>query len=283
MTNDNQQKETTRQKRKSWIYIMLMVNIVFILLLLTLGIVAIRVGNVLPEGTDILYIVGKNPSVETGDKDNIWEMNENINIFKTSYENGEGKTTIISQDGTKVIAPGVETIYSFTMYNTGNMAVVYNVDIDFELRIGKEKQTDYYFPLLVKLTTKTGEYLIGNEDEWINVDDATLNNHISELGAESYETFDLQLKWQFDGGNDELDTMYGDTSVEKGVSLTLKINTYAEEHIDPTAQGGIRIDPNKSIEYGGTIRWLWMILLFINIAVLIFYISWLMNKRLEKW
>lgn len=283
MTNDNQQKETTRQKRKSWIYIMLMVNIVFILLLLTLGIVAIRVGNVLPEGTDILYIVGKNPSVETGDKDNIWEMNENINIFKTSYENGEGKTTIISQDGTKVIAPGVETIYSFTMYNTGNMAVVYNVDIDFELRIGKEKQTDYYFPLLVKLTTKTGEYLIGNEDEWINVDDATLNNHISELGAESYETFNLQLKWQFDGGNDELDTMYGDTSVEKGVSLTLKINTYAEEHIDPTAQGGIRIDPNKSIEYGGTIRWLWMILLFINIAVLIFYISWLMNKRLEKW
>lgn len=283
MTNDNQQKETTRQKRKSWIYIMLMVNIVFILLLLTLGIVAIRVGNVLPEGTDILYIVGKNPSVETGDKDNIWEMNENINIFKTSYENGEGKTTIISQDGTKVIAPGVETIYSFTMYNTGNMAVVYNVDIDFELRIGKEKQTDYYFPLLVRLTTKTGKYLIGNEDEWINVDDATLNNHISELGAESYETFDLQLKWQFDGGNDELDTMYGDTSVEKGVSLTLKINTYAEEHIDPTAQGGIRIDPNKSIEYGGTIRWLWMILLFINIAVLIFYISWLMNKRLEKW
>ena len=282
MTKEKVQ-ETKRQKRKSWVYIMLLVNIVFILLLMTIGLIALKVGNVLPDGTDILYIVGRNPSVETGDKDKTWEVNENINIFKASYQNDKGETTVISQDGTKLIAPGVKTSYKFTMYNKGNIAVIYDVDIDFELRIGKEKQIDYYFPLQVRLLTERGNYLIGDEDEWVNVDDATLSNHVSVLGADSYETFELQLLWQFEGGNDELDTMYGDESVEKGVELTLGINTYAEEHLDPTAQGGTRINVEKNIEYGGTFRWLWLILLMLNIAIVIFYVSWLMNKRAEKW
>lgn len=275
--------EEKREKRKSWVYIMLLVNIVFILLLMTIGMIAIKVGNVLPEGTDIFFIIGKEPSVEITDQGNSWQMNERIDIFKTRYVNGEGKTTVVSQDGTPVIAPGVETSYEFSMYNKGNMAVMYDVDIDFDLKIGGEKQDDFYFPLQVKLITDTGKYLIGSEDEWVNVDEAQISNHVSILGAESYETFELQLLWQFEGGNDELDTMYGDTSAEKGVALTLGINTYAEEHIDPTTTGGVRIDPEKSIEYGGTIRWIWLILLFVNIAVLIFYISWLLNKRLEKW
>ena len=276
-------QETKRQKRKSWVYIMLMVNIVFILLLMTIGLIALKVGNVLPDGTDILYIVGRNPSVETGDKDKTWEVNENINIFKASYQNDKGETTVISQDGTKLIAPGVKTSYKFTMYNKGNIAVIYDVDIDFELRIGKEKQIDYYFPLQVRLLTERGNYLIGDENEWVNVDEAKLTNHVSALGADSYETFELQLMWQFEGENDELDTMYGDESVEKGVELTLGINTYAEEHLDPTAQGGTRINVEKNIEYGGTFRWLWLILLMLNIAIIIFYVSWLMNKRAEKW
>ena len=61
--------ETKTQTRKQWVWIMLMVNIVFVLLLMTLGIIALRVGNSLPEGTDILFIVGKNPSVEMGDEE----------------------------------------------------------------------------------------------------------------------------------------------------------------------------------------------------------------------
>ena len=52
--------ESKQSTRKQWVYIMLMVNIVFILLLMTLGIIALRVGNTLPEGVDVLFIVGKN-------------------------------------------------------------------------------------------------------------------------------------------------------------------------------------------------------------------------------
>jgi hypothetical protein len=276
--------EDKRAMRKAWIWIMLMVNIVFILVLMTLGIIALRVGNYLPDGTDILFLVGNNPSVEVGDEKNeVWEAGQEVDIFQASYVNGEGKTTVVSQDGSKLIAPGTETQYKYTMYNSGNMAVSYETDLGFVLKIGDQQQENYQFPLFVRLKTESGGYLIGSDTEWVDVQKAVLKKKVRVLGAESYETFILELKWAFEGGSDELDTMYGNQSSEKGVKLTLSIETFAQEHLDSTAQGGTRIDGEKNPEYGGTVRWLWLALLFANIGILIFYISWLMNKRLQKW
>jgi hypothetical protein len=282
MDDEKQIQVNKKEERRSWIWIMLMVNIVFILLLMTLGIIALQTGNKLPEGTDILFIVGKSPSVEVGDGKK-WEAGQEVDIFKANYVNGQGQTTVLSQDGTAVIAPGTEMEYKFSMYNNGNMAVVYETDIDFTLTVGDETLKQYTFPLKVKLYTQNGAYLIGSKTEYEYVQDATVSAHVSQLGANSYETFVLQLMWEFDGGNDELDTLFGDKAVESGVSLKLGINTYAEEHIDPTAQGGTKIEVEGTEEYGGTIRWLWMILLFINAGILLFYVSWLLNKRLRKW
>ena len=273
-----------REERRDWIWIMLLVNIVFILILMTVGIVALRVGNYLPEGTDILFLVGKSPSVDVGEsQDKVWESGKNVSIFKTSYENGKGAVTVASQNGDSLIAPGVETIYKFTMYNSGNMAIVYETDLDFNLRIGDKDQKNYTFPLLVRLCTQDGEYLIGNETEWVNVENAVLSQHISTLGANSYETFELHLMWQFEGGNDELDTLYGNDSASYGVNLTMGIDTYAEQHPDATATGGTLIDPDAKTEVGGEFRIIWFIILMVNIAILIFYVSWLLNKRLRKW
>ena len=275
--------QSPNKTRKQWVWIMLMVNIVFVLLLMTLGIIALRVGNSLPEGTDILFIVGKNPSVEFEDNGGKWQTGKTTDIFQAEYVNGEGKSAVVSQDGTKVIAPGVKTSYKFTMQNTGNMAVTYQTDLKFTLTIGDEVQEDYYFPMKVRLLNDRGEYIIGDETEWVDVQDAVLYGYPALLGANSYETFEFILCWEFEGGNDELDTLYGDLSAEKGVTLTLKIKTYAEEAPDPTAQGGNRIEVKGTPEYGGTIRWLWFTLLLINTAVLVFYIAWLMNKRIGKW
>ncbi|MBO5215432.1 MAG: hypothetical protein J6B79_04520 [Clostridia bacterium] len=281
--NDEKQPQVNRkEERRSWVWIMLMVNIVFILLLMTLGIIALQVGNKLPENTDILFIVGKSPSVEVGDSKK-WEAGQEVDIFKASYVNGQGQTTVLSQDGTALIAPGTKTEYKFSMYNNGNMAVVYETDIDFTLTVGDESLKQYTFPLKVRLYTENGAYMIGSKTDYVHVENATLSAHVSQLGANSYETFVLELMWEFDGGNDELDTLYGDKAVESGVSLTMGINTYAEEHVDPTAQGGTKIEVEGNEEYGGTIRWLWLILLFINAGILIFYVSWLLNKRLRKW
>lgn len=272
-------------ERRHWVYIMLMVVIVFTLLLMTLGILALRVQNYLPEGTDVVFVVGKNPSVEFGDDTGGWQSGIDVDIFKTSYQNDERVTTVLSKDGTSLIAPGTQMTYNFIAFNNGNVAVFYETDIDFTFLIGTTLQTGYNFPMVVRLKTESSGYLIGSETEWVNVDQAKLTKHISVLGASSYEEFTLELLWQFEGGNDELDTYLGNMSAGQGSRLTLGINTYAEEHINPSAQGGIQVlnEDGENIEHGGTIRTFWLILLFCCVAILIFFIAWLLNKRLRQW
>ena len=287
-------EEYKREQRSVYVRIMLMVNIVFILLLVTLGVIALRVNNVLPEDQDIFFVVGKNPSFELSDGEGKkWNNETNVNIFKSDYTNGEGKTTIISQNGDKVIAPGSTSSYKFAMYNNGNMAVMYETDVDFSLIIKGAENKDIVFPLKVRLYTDSGKYLVGSETEWANINDIKVDAYLSQLGASSYESFTLEVKWDYESGNDELDTLLGNMSAEhgnnnsedKGIAVNLSINTYAEEHVDPTAKGGTPIDAETGgeVEYGGTVRWLWFILLFTNVGMLLFYIAWLLNKRANKW
>ena len=291
---ENTDEEYKREQRSVYVRIMLMVNIVFILLLVTLGVLALKVNNVLPEDQDIFFVVGKNPSFEIGDGEGKqWKNETNVNIFKTDYANGDGVVTIVSQDGDKVIAPGSASTYKFAMYNNGNMAVMYETDIDFSLIIGGKVDNSIVFPLNVRLYTDSGKYLIGSETEWVNINDVKVDAYISQLGASSYESFTLEVKWEYESGNDELDTLLGNMSAEQdknnnnggGIAINLGINSYAEEHVDPTAQGGTPIDAEThgDVEHGGTIRWLWFILLFINVGMLLFYVAWLLNKRAKKW
>jgi hypothetical protein len=272
---------------------MLMVNIVFILLLVTLGVLALRVSNVLPEDQDIFFVVGKNPSFELSDGEGKqWKNETNVNIFKSNYENGKGVASVISQNGDKIIAPGSTSSYKFAMYNNGNMAVMYETDVDFSLIIKGMENKDIVFPLKVRLYTDSGKYIVGTETEWANINDVKIDAYLSQLGASSYESFTLEVKWDYEGGNDELDTLLGNMSAEqgnngedKGVAVNLSINTYAEEHVDPTAKGGTPIDAetHDDVEHGGTVRWLWFVLLFINVGMLLFYVAWLLNKRANKW
>ncbi|MBQ9151032.1 MAG: hypothetical protein IJX72_02185 [Clostridia bacterium] len=284
MTANADGKEASRGGRKQWLWIMLMVNMIFVLLLVTLGIIALRVGNYLPYNTDVIFIVGKNPEVVVGDEETPqWEAGQNVQIFRTSYENGQGVVTVLSEDGTDLVAPGTEMSYEFTMCNNGNMAVIYETDLDFTLKIGTEVQETYDFPMEVRLVNEQGEYLIGSETEWVNVKDAILARHVNVLGASSYETFHMDLRWRYESGNDLLDTYWGDLSAKEDVTLTLGINTYAEEHFDSEAKGGTELNVEGTQEYGGTIRWMWLILLMTNAGILIFYVSWLMNKRRQDW
>lgn len=272
--------------RRQWIWIMLMVNIVFILLLIAIGILALRVGNSLPENTDILFVVGKNPSVEYGDTaengGKKWEAGKNVDIFKSDYVNGESITTVASMDGDKLFAPGTSATYAFTMLNNGNMAVVYETDIDFVLKVGDNSANTEALPLQVKLYNDRGEYLIGGKNEYVQIKDATLSKHTGVLGASSYENYNLEIYWAYEDGSDTLDTELGDYSANEGVTLTLEINSYAEEAPDPALQGGTKVEVGGNEELGGTVRWLWLILLLVNTAILIFYIAWLMNKRMNK-
>lgn len=281
MSKQRNQGKSFANVRRHWIWIMLMVNLVFILLLMTLGVVALQVGA-LPNNYDMLFVVAKKPSVSVGDYNggNVskWESGKSVQVFQSSYQNGEGKVTVASQQGNKLFAPGTTAQYTFAMQNDGNVAVDYLTDLQLVLQVSGNAVDGSDFPVKVRLFNDKGDYLIGSSDSYTSVSQAVNKGYLGLLGANSFDVYTLELHWPFNG-NDDVDSALGNLAHQVDVSLTLNINVYAEESADPTAQGGNKVNDSGNQEYGGTVRWLWLILLIINCSVLIFYVAWLLNKR----
>lgn len=280
-------------QRRKWIWIMLMVDIVFMLLLLTLGIIALQVSGGLQDNVDVVFIVPYQYDFNVTDSaGKRWDGETKVDIFQASYVNGEGVVTVQSQNGSSVFAPGTTTTYAFAMYNSGNAAVSGETNIGFQLLTNGTLSIDYdSLPMLVKLYTVDENglttYLVGDATQGKPLSADLINNYkLTTLGANCYQQFTLELSWPYESGKDDFDTMLGNLSStpgSSGVSLSLKISTTATAHSDPSAKGGIPMQGNgatTSQEYGGTIRWLWLVLLMLNAAVLIFYVAWLLNKRL---
>lgn len=259
--------------RGLWTVIVVLLTI--ILSLLTVGIVALRIGNTLPEGVDIFFIVPKNPDFHIEDKDGIWEAQNQVDIFSSEYVNGENQTTVLSQNGDDIIAPGTVSTYKFCMYNDGNMAIAYDLGFSFTLTIDGVEKNASSFPLSLRMTRTDGKYVMGGEDKWVNLDAGKVGEYDGILGASSYEQFTLEIMWAFEG-NDELDTALGNAAKNSSVDLKFQIQSYAEENGDSTVQGGVAISQDaidyNEYEFGGTIRWELFAILLALLALCVLYI-----------
>ena len=249
--------------------------IAIILILLTLGVFALRFGDFLPEGTDIHIITPKDPSFEMRD-DEIWETNAEIDIFSFKYVNGENVVTVLSQDGSDVIAPGTTSEYDFSMYNDGNMAMKYELSFSFTLSVKGEKTDVKIFPLSIRLKNSSNSYVIGDANSWKKLKTGEMGIYKGVLGASSYERFFLEICWEFDG-NDELDTVVGSQSAKDPIDLKFNIHTFAETHTNPSTQGGIIVSEGvgqgANNEFGGMIRWeLLMLILVLLVSCVVFLV-----------
>ena len=249
---------------------------VIALLFITIGVVALRIGNSLPEGVDIILIVPKTPQFDVGDEKGSWETNTQVDIFSSSYQNGENVTTVLSQTGEDIIAPGTVSTYSFCMYNSGNMAMAYDLDFSFVLKINNVTANAEAFPLAIRMTRTDGAYVVGGSDKWVNLTAGVIDTYKGIVGASSYEQFNLEIMWAFEG-NDELDTALGNAAAKAPVSLTFQIHSYAETSENSTAQGGVVVNEgvNDGYEYGGTIRWeLFLPVLVLLCALGMYVVIW---------
>lgn len=249
--------------------------VILALSVFTLGIVAIKVGDFLPENVDMVFITSKSPSFQMGSGEKKWEKNTEISLFRSEYVNGENVITVASSDGEAVFAPGAQTAYEFCAYNDGNMAIEYEINASFFLEIAGVKADEGKFPLRFRLQTYEGEYLLGNENEWVKITSEQGASFQGVLGAQSYQAFLLELEWAFEG-NDGLDTALGLASANESVLLSFTVETNATTHLDPKAQGGTIVNGEMpdGFEYGGEFRWEYMGLLIAAIAALIFYLLW---------
>ena len=179
--------------------------------------------------------VPANPGFQVEDENTVWEGKTDVEIFRVSYENGEGQITVQSGKGDKVIAPGTENEYTFTLHNTGDVGLNYTLEMEAYFSDGIEK-----IPVEARVIDYEGKYLVGSADGYEDVlalNDVSVKNGIS---AGYMAPYTLQWQWPFEG-NDQLDTLLGNLSETQDVTLTIVIRTTAEmggEGGQPPSQTG---------------------------------------------
>lgn len=162
------------------------------------------------------------PGFEAGDENTVWEGRTDVEVFRVSYENGEGQVTVNSHNGEKVIAPGTENEYIFTLKNTGNVGLDYTLEMEAYFSDGEK-----IIPVVARVVDYEGNYLVGSADSFADV--LTLNS-VSEAGSLSagyIAPYTLQWQWPFEG-DDEYDTWLGNMAADEDITLTIVIRTTAE-------------------------------------------------------
>lgn len=161
------------------------------------------------------------PGFEISDENTVWGTATEVEIFKVSYENGEGVVTVNSNNGDKLLAPGTENEYTFWLKNTGNVPVHYTIETE-----AYYSNNNYAIPVEVRMKDYYGHYLLGDQEKW---DEVMRLNEISDSAAldrNSYASYTLEWQWPFET-DDEYDTLLGNMAVDEDLTLTVVIRTIA--------------------------------------------------------
>ena len=176
---------------------------------------------------------GPVPGYSVYDENTVWQANTNVEIFKFSYENGEGMITVQGSGEDKVIAPGTQNEYTFTLENSGTIGLDYVLEMEAFF-----SNEEYAIPVTVRLTEKNGGYILGSDETREDVLALNTVNTESTLGAGRYATYTLDWEWAFEG-NDEYDTLLGNMAAAgEDLSLTIVIRTTAMQSANPECSDG---------------------------------------------
>lgn len=255
-----------------------LVIVVIVLFILSLLILGLRLGNFLPNGTDILFIEPKDPKLILQDDKKVWDGETDIEIFSISNTNGHGEITVMSGTGDNVIAPGMEGYYKFSFRNIGNIAITSNCNIKIFFE-GKNLNIDFNkIPFKVRLKDFNGIYIVGDENNWVSVGQMSEYFDEKTIGKNSYIFYSLEWCWLFESGNDEFDTLLGNMSAEEKISLIVSIEVEAIQHSDFDAEGGIK-SSNSDPRTGGNIVPLPYILLNLAIFIILCILIYIEIKK----
>lgn len=177
------------------------------------------------------------------ENDVVWGTETEVEIFKVSYEDGEGNVTVKSDNGDKVVAPGTDNSYTFKLQNTGNVPIKYVLDIDAYITPG-----DNMIPIESRVNRYDGEWIVGGQKLWVDVPTLDTAEDSATLGVGKYTYYTLDWRWPFESGNDEYDTFLGNLAADgEDITITIIIKTVATATDDPGRDDGIT-PPNTGDE-----------------------------------
>lgn len=173
-----------------------------------------------------------NPSYKAYDENTVWKTETPVEIFHLSYHNDLGEITVIGTEDNedKLIAPGTSNQYTFTLENSGDIALDYHMDMEAWV-----SGTDLDIPVRCRVWDYQRNYLLGSNEE---KEPVLLLNNVNQdgvLGPGRYAIYTLEWEWPFEQGIDEYDTLLGNLAVDGDLALTMKINTIASCDADPTS------------------------------------------------
>ena len=163
---------------------------------------------------------------------------EEVKIFKVSY-NETGEVTVKTCDGDKLIAPGTNWKYDFTVRNTETFSMDYTLRVEAFVT-----GTELTLPVLGRMKGPNG-WMTAGEGEYVPVLELDGLSHNGVLAGGNTEDYKLSWKWPFESGvgsdleaADAFDTMLGNLAVDEDLVLTIRFYIYAEADIDPEQPGG---------------------------------------------
>ena len=193
-------------------------------------------GVTVPESSEAVH------GFEVADANTVWQGNTAVEIVKVTYADGANQVTVAGGGGDKVIAPGTANSYTFTLKNTGNVALDYTMKMEAYF-----SHTAYTIPVTVRLVDRDGSYLVGGEEQWEPVLALNRVNEASSIGASRYSSYTLEWQWAFEG-DDVYDTLLGDLAVEEDLALTRVIQPVAMQSDDPHGDGGEPTSPDTGVD-----------------------------------
>lgn len=172
---------------------------------------------------------------EVKDEEQVWKTQTAIELFKADYKNADGVVTVKSADGSKVIAPGTEGSYTFSLQNTSDAAADYKIWVEAEL---SSNMTGV--PIETRMSSENG-WLLGGKNTWAQAE--ALNGVATSETIDAGRTAEYTIYWQwpFEQGNDAADTGYAnaEASADQEMSYTVTIYTL-------TAAATESVDQNQS-------------------------------------
>ncbi len=163
------------------------------------------------------------------DDHTVWQTETKVDIFSAKHYSANG-LTVNSDNGDKVIAPGTTGTYRFTVENTNQLPMYY--ELTFE---SWQEGFRFNLPMQARVYNEENEYLLGSPAAWPDITE--LNNAADQRTLEAGEsmTYTLEWRWPFEqASGDWLDTAFGDQAAfydminADGIELGIRIMTTAE-------------------------------------------------------
>ena len=173
------------------------------------------------------------------DDDVVWSTDTRVDIFSLSYDKESDRVTVKSETSDKVLAPGTENDYRFSLKNTTSAKVDYSMWVE-----AKVEPENIELPVNVRMSGGDGKWLLGSAGDWNKPLDLNSVKDEGTLRRGESSAYTLSWQWPFEQENDGLDTLLGNQAVDEDLNFMIIIHTLATGTDSGTSHGDNGDDDN---------------------------------------